>query len=1036
MNNNRSLVEQPMEPFYDLSAWFNFLREHNFDVSVRRQTTVGRWLLQQVGTGLLKTADQHDQRWMDDLAPLICRDSNEQIRYQQLTQVWCSHDRGKIANPIRVEALTVQPTPEIPGRRSWWWTRVSAGLLLALVLSWLITVFYSAEYCNSVAHSLICSGRHTQDVQSVRETTESGKPIPSVKSPQASWTKVVLPLTTQPPIDLSLVTNIEEAAERHWGWWFFALALLPIAPISAYLLWRRRSDVIHHSQGAEPDEMQRDALRLAELGALFNTIDADTVMRALNRPIPSSMLRSDIDAIASMHETVRSGIPRLVHNVSSSLPEIVVLVQISSASDLCKSLAGRLKARLQRNGLRCSIYFFSAQPTSLLKLGEEQGERCSPTILRRRHPDARLLVLCEPSLEYDLCASQLFDWMSTLAAWQTPLANMTLEPFSASFSRQLCEDGLQLLPLDVVGLQGLLTSHRFAQNTARKLPLPLQNAEWPCQSDQAQDLYGQLSQFMGQRGMRLLQVLALYPELYLGLVVALDKQMFADSDGPSRQRRLYRLLQLPWARNGWLPERLRLQLLAAQSTLQRADASEQYKHLFERLGASGELSLPFTHPDRWTALRLFLGLRGPGERDLLFLSQVVGPRWLNKLAFYLPKTGRIFARLGRHYLAISAAFCLLSVIPSIWLFFDPPKVDSKGPLDISIASSELNSGIKSRISDWLKTNGADVYENDNPKLEQGITLRVTSALNPLARQLAEQLRRMPDAQPVSVQLDDELGDKLIIEIGEPAEQFIGVYRDRFNTQDQANDVLSEFAPGIQMVAIPAGTFLMGSPKNEIGRDNDEGPQRVVAIQAFELSDTEVTFEQYDLFASETEREQSGDKGWGRGDRPVINVSWNDAVAYITWLNEKTASNFRLPNEAEWEYAARAGTITPFYSGNCISTKQANYDGNHEYDKCGANTGQYLDSTSAVKTYGANPRGLHDMSGNVWEWTQDCWHDNYTGAPIDGSAWLEDNGGDCDLRVLRGGSWNNFPVDLRSASRYWFNLDFAYLNVGFRLARTP
>ena len=247
---------------------------------------------------------------------------------------------------------------------------------------------------------------------------------------------------------------------------------------------------------------------------------------------------------------------------------------------------------------------------------------------------------------------------------------------------------------------------------------------------------------------------------------------------------------------------------------------------------------------------------------------------------------------------------------------------------------------------------------------------------------------------------------------------------------------SKIAPGLEMVPIPEGTFMMGSTEQEFRRDSDEAPQREVAIRAFELSNTEVTFDQYAIFAGDTKRELLDDKGWGRGGRPVINVTWDDAIAYTTWLNEKTASNYRLPTEAEWEYAARAGTTSPFYSGDCINTKQANYNGKYDYDNCGAKTGKFLEQTSTVKSYEPNDWGLYDMAGNVWEWTQDCSHNDYTNAPSDGSAWLDDDSGDCRRRVMRGGSWSSLPHELRSAFRFRDNRNFSSSFVGFRVARTP
>ena len=242
--------------------------------------------------------------------------------------------------------------------------------------------------------------------------------------------------------------------------------------------------------------------------------------------------------------------------------------------------------------------------------------------------------------------------------------------------------------------------------------------------------------------------------------------------------------------------------------------------------------------------------------------------------------------------------------------------------------------------------------------------------------------------------------------------------------------------GPDMVALPGGTFTMGSPDTEQERGNAEGPQHRVTVPAFALGRTEVSFADYDRFAGATDRKKPDDRGWGRGERPVINVSADDARAYAVWLSEQTGQQYRLPTEAEWEYAARAGTTTPFWTGDCISTNQANYDGNYDYDACGAKTGVYRAKTVPVGSLPANAFGLHEMAGNVYEWTADCWHDNYYRAPTDGSAWRGANGGDCARRVLRGGSWFGSPLNLRSANRGRNTADGANDIVGIRLARTP
>ena len=254
-------------------------------------------------------------------------------------------------------------------------------------------------------------------------------------------------------------------------------------------------------------------------------------------------------------------------------------------------------------------------------------------------------------------------------------------------------------------------------------------------------------------------------------------------------------------------------------------------------------------------------------------------------------------------------------------------------------------------------------------------------------------------------------------------------------QQPFRDTLKSGGFGPEMVSLTGGPFEMGSPTTEPDRSNDEGPQHTVTVPAFALSRTEVSFADYDRFAEATGRRKPADR-WGRGNQPVINVSWNDAQAYADWLSEQTGRKYRLPSEAEWEYAARAGTTTPFWTGTCIKTDQANYDGTNDYNSCGAKTGVDRQQAVEVGSLPANAKGLHGTAGNVWEWTEDCWHDNYAGAPTDGSAWREGNGRDCARRVLRGGSWFNFPRNLRSANRYRSSADAANDDVGIRLARTP
>jgi len=223
----------------------------------------------------------------------------------------------------------------------------------------------------------------------------------------------------------------------------------------------------------------------------------------------------------------------------------------------------------------------------------------------------------------------------------------------------------------------------------------------------------------------------------------------------------------------------------------------------------------------------------------------------------------------------------------------------------------------------------------------------------------------------------------------------------------------------EMVVVPAGSFMMGSPANEAGRDANEGPQRRVTIgRPFAVGKFEVAFAEWDgCIAAGGCNHRPDDRGWGRGRRPVINVSWHDAKDYVAWLSRKTGKSYRLLSGAEWEYAARAGTTTRHAFGDTITASQAKYGGGR---------------TVEVGSFPANKFGLHDMHGNVWEWVEDNWHPNYEGAAIDGSAWP---GGDASLRVLRGGSWSSNPDYLRSAKRLRSPPGLRDSLFGLRLART-
>jgi formylglycine-generating enzyme required for sulfatase activity len=215
-------------------------------------------------------------------------------------------------------------------------------------------------------------------------------------------------------------------------------------------------------------------------------------------------------------------------------------------------------------------------------------------------------------------------------------------------------------------------------------------------------------------------------------------------------------------------------------------------------------------------------------------------------------------------------------------------------------------------------------------------------------------------------------------------------------------------PGVdlEMVYVPAGNFTMGSPATEAEHQDSESPQHQVTLPAFWMSKYPITQGQYQAIVGSDPAKFKGDT------RPVECVSWREAVAFCKKVSNQLDQSFTLPSEAQWEYACRAGTNTPFYFGETITPDFVNYDGRYTY--ANAPTGKYREGTTAVGSFPPNSLGLYDMHGNVWEWCLDTWHGNYAGAPIDGSAWQSQN--ENDNRVLRGGSWYNFPRSCRSAFR--------------------
>ncbi len=249
---------------------------------------------------------------------------------------------------------------------------------------------------------------------------------------------------------------------------------------------------------------------------------------------------------------------------------------------------------------------------------------------------------------------------------------------------------------------------------------------------------------------------------------------------------------------------------------------------------------------------------------------------------------------------------------------------------------------------------------------------------------------------------------------------------------QAEPALKSLLP--DMITIPAGQFEMGCVSG-IDCNAREQPVHTVTISGFQLSSTEVTATLWAACVAAKGCDYAPeDNGWIDPNMPVRYVSWDDVQVFIAWLNAETNSHYRLPSEAEWEYAARAGTTTPFNTGNCITDQQANFEGNAFKAAGCEHAGENRKKVLPVASFPANAFGLYDMHGNVWEWVEDCWHQNYDGAPSDGRVW-PGTVGECERHTMRGGTWHGTVSYMRSAYRFRYPREIRTGGLGFRLARS-
>ena len=272
-------------------------------------------------------------------------------------------------------------------------------------------------------------------------------------------------------------------------------------------------------------------------------------------------------------------------------------------------------------------------------------------------------------------------------------------------------------------------------------------------------------------------------------------------------------------------------------------------------------------------------------------------------------------------------------------------------------------------------------------------------------------------QNLSLPLEDL--SELRYAVNTQEQQIDFIYRWKNKPKTLFHDRMVDGSQSPEMIEITGGEFNRGDAQG----DDDEKPTSVVTIKPFAIGVFEITFDEYDQFCEDTRREKPDDAEWGRGKHPVINVTWKDAKVYTEWLSKRTGKSYRLPSDSEWEYAARAGTQSKYWWGNKAGIAKANCEG------CQSLWDGY--QSAPVGKFSANPLGLHDTAGNVFEWVADCWHNKFSEAPVDGSPVKKEG---CGKRIIRGGAWSFPPKEIRSANRWRDFPSRRSDDTGFRVAR--
>jgi|GEM_PF-2000367 len=895
------------------------------------------------------------------------------------------------------------------------------------------------------------------DIEPIIETPTDVKSNPNAPEPE------YLPRPVPDQI------SIPAKYDQHWA---KLSRLLWLIPVSLWLAWLfnqvyRRAVVATHEH-SNNQRYDLSGIRLSgDYYRLFSDPSLDSIWRKLRQY--RSNRGSELDINRTVEELVRKdGYLEPFYRDRSVPPAYLALIDRLHTEDHVAGLSGEWLDKLVRENIHVRRFYFRADPR-FTRISEGSGFTSEPGALTAVYPDHDLLLLADGTALATGRTGEPQRWTSRLRNFYRVwlLTPQPLWPLASVY--QKIQPLLRALPLTIGGLEQFDNKgDRLAQDSPLDIPLPALFAQDPTgwlqdfkrSGAENKALVDTLRRYLDAQGYLLLCATAAYPGVYWRLTRVLDQ--YLQLDDSHRIWRLRKLARLPWFRHGGFPLRIRITLLRSLAP----DQLQQIQQILQQLQADAANNTVIQLPIHIPSLQQHRQRRArvdPGDQklersidaaksgDVLadpVFSQVIRgrkPRVHETELFDKVFNSPGHASIDYFFRAITVGLLilLLSFQGNVWLWENwllpvsqqmaredirQDNRDVQVNIDVVPEMQAYANNLKSALNNYGYEDvsvqilaSAAGTRSDSVSTDTSNTLRhnlnideLNNIRYPIEFQLYGQLPITENEDPTLI------ASTVIVDLSTA----ISVFQDSLL---EGSDVIEP-----RMTPIPAGCFLMGSPTDEIDRVNNEQQHRVCIENDFEMGVYEVTAAEYRQFARGTSLELTERQVALNDNQPIVDADWDDAMGFVNWLSNQTGRQYRLPTEAEWEYAARAmqdgDAITPFNTGNCISVEQANFDGGSQYADCPTSSDSPI-QTVAVGQYPPNQWGLYDMHGNVWEWTCSTYDEGYQGGEAVCAAV-----GDEGRRVLRGGSWYAEPLRLRSAFRLIYGPTYRDISVGFRVAR--